>query len=284
MSTQQLSALLVVHNEEKRLRACLERLIFCDEIVVVLDRCDDGTKLIAQEFGCRLCEGAWPLEGDRRNAGNAACRGDWILEIDADEWVSPELAAEIRATLTTAQADYYLIPVDNYIGDRCVRYGWGAQFGTASVSRLCRKGIKRWGAERVHPRLIWTEGTRRGHRLRHPLTHFVDKNISDMIRRLDSYSSARAMDLVENNAVGSTVHNVRRLFSRFWRCFVRRKGYREGGMGVLIAAFAALYPLLSHLKARHDEKEIRVRLAQEKESCSEPLAHPTPRDHQPDEL
>ncbi|WP_343560095.1 glycosyltransferase family 2 protein [Kiloniella sp. b19] len=262
----QLSALLVVHNEEKRLRPCLERLTFCDEIVVVLDRCTDGTRAIAEEFGCRLLEGGWPIEGDRRNAGNALCRGEWILEMDADEWLSAELAVEIRETIANPDADYYLLPVDNYIGERCVRYGWGAQFGTASVSRLCRKGIKTWGSERVHPSLIWADGARKGRRLTHRITHFVDTNISDMIRRFDSYTTARAMDLVESGKVGSTLNNTRRIVSRFWRCFVSRKGYREGGYGFLIATFAALYPMVSHLKALYEEEAIRAKIESSRKS------------------
>ena len=252
----QLSALLVIHNEEKRIRDCLEGVKFCDEIVVVLDRCTDGSKNIVLEYTDRIIEGGWPVEGDRRNVGNEACRGDWILEIDADERIPVELAEEIRQTVIRGDADYYLIPVDNYIGNNLVRYGWGAQFGTASVSRLCRKGTKSWGMERVHPALHWKEGARRGEKLKHRLVHYVDDNISDMIRRFDSYSTARAKDLVESGNIGTMPHNIRRIFSRFWRCFIGRKGYREGGYGFLIATFAALYPVVSHIKARYESEQL----------------------------
>ena len=71
-----------------------------------------------------------------------------------------------------------------------------------------------------------------------------------MIARLDRYSTARARDLRETGDIGGLAGNVRRLFSRFWKCYVGRRGYREGGYGFLIALFAGLYPVLSHLKAR----------------------------------
>ena len=77
----ELSALVVAHDEEANLPDCLERLRFADEIVVLLDRCTDGSRAIAERFGARILEGAWPLEGERRNTGIAACRGRWILEI-----------------------------------------------------------------------------------------------------------------------------------------------------------------------------------------------------------
>ena len=86
--------------------------------------------------------------------------------------------------------------------------------------------------------------------LQNRVLHYVDRDISDMIRRLDSYSTARAKDLRETGEIGSLASNVRRLFTRFFKCYVLRQGYREGGYGFLIALFAGLYPLLSHLKAR----------------------------------
>ncbi|MFD2206070.1 glycosyltransferase family 2 protein [Kiloniella antarctica] len=253
----QLSALIVIHNEEDNIRECLEGVKFCDEIVVVLDRCTDGSKDIILEYTDSIVEGGWPIEGDRRNTGNDACRGQWVLEIDADERITDDLAREIRSTIQGDGADYYLIPVDNYIGDHLVRYGWGAQFGKASASCLCRKGVKRWGKDRVHPALHWKEGVRRGRKLKHRLVHYVDDNISDMIRRFDSYSTARAKDLVANGEIGTMPHNIRRIFSRFWRCFISRKGYREGGYGFLIATFAALYPVVSHIKARYESDQLK---------------------------
>ena len=93
MSEPLLSALVVAHNEERQLADCLGCLGFADETVVVLDRCSDCSRAIALGFTDRLVEGAWPREGPRRHAGIDACRGEWILEIDADERVPPDLAA-----------------------------------------------------------------------------------------------------------------------------------------------------------------------------------------------
>ena len=81
----------------------------------------------------------------------------------------------------------------------------------------------------------------------------MDRNISDMIHRLDSYTSARAMDFRELGGGGSYGRNIRRMFARYWKCYVSRKGYREGRYGLLIAMFAALYPILSYLKATLEE-------------------------------
>jgi glycosyltransferase involved in cell wall biosynthesis len=251
MTAPTLSALVVIHNEEDRLRACLDRLTFADEIVVVLDGCTDGSLAIAAEFTDRFVEGDWKREGGRRNAGIAACTGDWILEVDADEHVPAVLAREVRQTIADTSADWHEILVDNYVGERLVRWGWGASFGKAAYPGLFRKGVKTWGDQRVHPRLEWRG--RKGPMLTNRIDHFVDRDISDMVRRLDSYSTARARDLRESGDIGGLAGNVRRLFSRFIKCYVLRRGYREGGYGLLIAILAGLYPLLSHLKARFED-------------------------------
>ncbi len=239
---------MCVHDEEDALAACLERLSFADEIVVVLDACSDGSREIAERFTDRIIAGAWDLEGDRRNAAIGAARGRWILEVDADERVSAELAREIVETVATSERDWHHIPVDNYVGDKLIRHGWGASFGRSAYPGLFRKGAKTWGRQRVHPSLVFAG--RQGAPLRHRLDHYVDRNISDMIRRLDSYSSARAADLRQSGEIGTLAGNIRRLFSRFFKCYVSRKGYREGAFGVLIALCAGLYPLLSYFKAR----------------------------------
>ncbi len=150
-----------------------------------------------------------------------------------------------------------MIPVDNYIGGRLVRHGWGAHIGVSSVARLCRRGIKTWGSQRVHPALAFAEGARRGPRLANRLVHYADRDIGDLWRRLDSYATARAADLRDSGDIGSAFHAYRRLFSRFFKCYIGRKGYREGHIGFLIALAAGLYPLLAYMKARYDDVEDR---------------------------
>jgi glycosyltransferase involved in cell wall biosynthesis len=239
--------LVVAHNEEAQLADCLATLDFADELVVVLDKCTDGSKAIAERFDARLVEGAWEIEGPRRNAGIDACGGDWVLEVDADERASADLGEEIRAAIGQADGGYFLLPFDNYVGTRLVRHGWGGSWGVSAAPRLFAKGCKRWGDQRIHPTL-GLSGPRQW--LTTPMCHYVDADISDMLHRLDRYSSARAADLREAGDIGGLGGNIRRFFSRFLKCYLSRKGYREGAYGFLIALMAGLYPVLSHLKAR----------------------------------
>lgn len=249
MTAPRLSALIVARNEEARLPDCLASVAFADEVVVVLDRSTDRSAEIARAAGALILEGAWELEGDRRNAGIAACTGDWILEVDADERVDAALAEAVRATIATSAHAWHQVPVDNYVGDRLIRHGWAGSFGTTSVPRLFRRGAKRWRAQRVHPGLDWT-----GHEgpkiTTGALVHLVDRDISDMLRRLDKYSSAKAADLIASGDIGSLGNNLRRFVMRGFKSYVSRKGYKEGAWGVLLAFCTGAFPLLAYLKAR----------------------------------
>ena len=247
-----LTAVISVHNEQDQLADCLKTLSFADEIVVVLDKCTDKSGDIALEFTDQIVDGAWDKEGERRNAAIAACHGQWIFEIDADERVTDELAQEILKMIETTQHDWHEILVDNYVGTRLVRWGWGASFGKAAYPGLFKKGVKVWGDQRVHPNLKWSG--EKGPMLKSRLIHYVDRNISDMLRRLDNYSTARAKDIREHGLKDTTANNIRRLISRFFKCYVSRKGYREGGYGLIVAICAGLFPLISHLKASLEDK------------------------------
>jgi glycosyltransferase involved in cell wall biosynthesis len=234
MSAPRLSALVVAHNEEANLAACLATLRFCDEIVVVLDRCTDRSAEIARAHADRIIEGAWPLEGPRRNDGIAACAGDWIFELDADERATPALAAEIRQKLPAAPFGRFIVPVANYNG-------------VAAKPILFAKGAKVWGDQPVHPKLTLL-GEERW--LDERILHYVDRDLADMIDRLNRYTSAHAEDLLGSGRLGTLRGNVRRFFTRFWKSYVQRKGYREGPTGLMLGLFSGLYPLISYLKAR----------------------------------
>jgi glycosyltransferase involved in cell wall biosynthesis len=271
-----LSAIVVAHDEERQLADCLSCLGFADEIVVVLDRCGDRSREIAQGFTDRLVEGAWEREGPRRHAGIDFCRGDWILEIDADERVTPQLADRVRQAVAASPAAWHLVPVDNFIGERLVRWGWGASFGRSAHAALYRKGVKTWGDQRVHPAVSLSG--EQGETLSSPILHYVDRDISDMLRRLDRYSGARAQDLRDSGDIGTYGRNIGRIPSRFWKCYVGRKGYREGEWGFLIALCAALYPILSYLKARLEPPLNPARAAPDPPA---PRAPPPPRAWEP---
>ena len=189
---------------------------------------------------------SWPDEGARRHQAIAACPDGWILEVDADERVSEALAAELKEILAVAEPGVYRIPFDNYIGAQRVRYGWGGYIGVRHAPRLFYKGHKHWQSGYIHPKL--TLKAMHGD-LTQPMIHLVDRDISDLLQRLDRYTDHNAQDMLRQNKLGLFSTHLKRLFSRFFKLYILRKGYKEGKYGFLIAVCAGLYPLLSYLKA-----------------------------------
>ena len=249
-----ISGLVVAHNEEKVLEDALKSLHFCDEIVVVLDKCTDGSKKIAEKYATNLIEGSWEIEGPRRNTGIDACTGDWIVELDADERIAPALAKEIQEFVKTAKRGWALLPVQNYIGKRYVQHGWAGSFGTTKARKLYAKGCKYWDDKRVHPpnRL---QGERYEVGMNLPagegLIHLVDTDLNDMIDRLQRYTDAMAQDM--RDAGEEAPHfmvTFRKGMTRFYKSYLVRKGYKEGPLGFWLALMAFCMPVLTHLKVR----------------------------------
>src|SRR5207302_631709 len=118
------AAVMVARNEEERLRACLEAVGWVDEIVVVDAESEDKTVAIAQEFTDRVVVRPWPGYAAQKNTALDLATGDWVLSLDADEVVSPELRAEIARVLASdGPADGYTVPRRNIFWGRWVRHG-----------------------------------------------------------------------------------------------------------------------------------------------------------------
>ncbi len=246
-----ISGLVVAHNEEDMIEDALKSLNFCDEIIVVLDKCTDNTKKIAQKYTSNIIEGSWELEGERRNLGINKCTNKWVLELDGDERISPELKTAIIQHIKTAPDGYVLLPIHNYVGNRWIKYGWAGSFGTSKAKKLFTKGAKIWGDQRAHPAL--TLNGKETEIINAGIVHLVDKDINDMIDRLKRYSDWVAADMRDSGKIIPLKTAVRKGLTRFYKSYYARKGYKEGKYGFLLALMACLFPILSTLKASLEE-------------------------------
>lgn len=262
-----LSALVCAHDDEARLADCLRRLEFCDEIVVVADRCTDRSQEIARQFGARVIDGIFPLESQRKAAGVSACLGEWILEVEADEHVEAALAYEVRAAIHGRPGgDWFDVPVDNFVGATLVRRGWGAGLGDVIAPRLYRRRVKHWKARRVEPAVV-LDGRFAG-ALETSIIRHTDRDVGHMVTRLNRQSALRAQDLADAGQGGGLVGDVGKAISRFWTCYVWRQGVREGEIGFLIALMAGLDAVLAGIRAR---ELLKARAAIQAEPAAQPV-------------
>lgn len=240
-----LSVAIVVLNEEERLRACLESVVWADELVVIDAGSSDKTVAIAREFTDRVLFRAWDGYGAQKNFALDQCRGNWVLSLDADERVSDALREEIQAALRSGPrpAGFY-VPRRNLFQGRWVRRGglypdWQL--------RLFRRGRGAFVERAVHESVRVDGPTAR---LAEPLIHESYRSIGDAVARLNRYSDLAATELASVGRGGSLTDLLLRPTWRFLSMYVLRAGFLDGWRGLVLAGLHAHYVFLRAAKVR----------------------------------
>ncbi len=241
-----ISAVIITRNEEQRLEDALRSLQgLVKEIVVVDSRSTDGTVKLAKKYGCRVFSRDWTNYADQKNFGNSQAAFGWILSLDADERISPELKREI---LALPPGDP---PCDGYSMPRLVRYlgrwirhsGW---YPDRRV-RLFRKGSAHWAGEFVHEELVFRG---RAERLRNPIHHFTYRNISDHVARINVFSELGAKKLYARRKKCRWFHLIFLPGARFLRSYVLKGGVLDGFAGLVISVLNGYAIFLRYAKLR----------------------------------
>ena len=243
-----ISALLIARNEQDIIKNCLESLGFADEIIVILDRSVDDTKLICKKYTKKVFVGSWNCEGERRNFGIRKCSYDWIFEIDADEIVSKSLQNEILKKKKLTNFDFFYIKLINYVGDKPLIYGWMGCMAPDGKFCMFKKESKKWLKGLVHPNYQLTGN--KGPIFENFIIHKMSNNISDLVKRFNRNTTLHSKELKLENKK----HHVsfRKVISRFIKSFFKRKGYKHGKLGLLIGILNAIYPLVSLIKSKEN--------------------------------
>ncbi len=225
---------LIALNSEARLAQCLEALSFADEIVVVDGGSTDATVAIAEAHGARVfVERDWPGFGPQKNRAVAALSTAWVLSIDTDEIVTPELAASIRAAIAAPNADVYALDrLSSFCGRWVYHSGWYPDW----VPRLFKRGAARFSDDLVHERLIFDAPAAR---LAGKLLHYSYEDFETVLRKLDAYSSAGARQRLAAGQRGGLSRALVRGLWAFVRTYLLRGGFLDGRVGFIIAAFNA---------------------------------------------
>ncbi|MGZ8231045.1 MAG: glycosyltransferase family 2 protein [Burkholderiales bacterium] len=224
------SAVVITKNEEAAIGRCLESLSWAHEVVVVDSGSTDRTIEICTALGAKVHSADWQGPATQRNRGIDHATGDWILALDADEWVTDELRREIEGTLTgSSTAVAYRIPrLSSYCGRYMRHGGWWPDY----VSRLFRKGAARFGGGIVHDHLICEGPTGR---LRNHLMHEPFTDMSRVLDKLNAYSTWGAQKLQEDGARSGLTRAVAHGAWAFFRTYVLRAGFLDGREGLMLA-------------------------------------------------
>lgn len=238
-----LSVVILTKNEADRIRACIESVRWADDILVVDDESIDETVQIARSLGARVLARKMDIEGRHRNWAYAQARHEWVLSLDADERVTPELAHEITELIQNgAPHDTYAIPRRNYLGNRWLRYGgW---YPSAQL-KLFKQSVFRWEETTVHPRAI---SDRSWGILQHDLLHFSYRDRSDFIRKLDRQTTLEAQKWLADGRGVSLGKSAWRTIDRCVRAYLLKQGFRDGALGLFVAWMAGTYQWRSYRK------------------------------------
>lgn len=230
-----LSVIIITCNEASNIADCLASVAFADECIVLDSGSTDDTVEIARRAGARVeVTPDWPGFGPQKNRALALATGDWVLSLDADERVTPALAAEIQAVMAAPVGPAYEIPrLSSFCGKFIRHSGWWPD----PVLRLFRRGEGRFTDAAVHERVV-ADGP--VGRLRAHMLHYTYPDLAFAIQKMNRYSSDAAAMMHARGRKASVFSALGHSVWTFVRIYVVRRGFLDGGHGFVLAVLAAM--------------------------------------------
>ncbi len=249
-----LSVVVIACNEASRIAACLESVRgLADEVLVVDSGSTDGTQALCRQLGARVIETDWPGYGAQKNRAIAAAAHYWVLCLDADERVSPELKVSILSTLAAPQAGGYRMRRCNRFLGRDLRHGEG--YPDWSL-RLFDRRRGHWSEEPVHEKVI-VDGSVAA--LAGDLYHDSAESLARYVDKQDRYSTLAAEAAFAQGQRTTAVRVALSPLVRFLKFYVARLGFLDGTPGLIHIAIGCFASFLKHAKLWEMQRALRSR-------------------------
>lgn len=235
-----LSAVVIAKNEEEMIGKCLRGLKFADEIIVLNNESTDRTAPIAQKNGAKVFSVPGCDFSYLRNMAREKASGEWLLYIDADEIVTPQLAAEIIKSITTASENiaFSLRRKNNYLGT-----DWS---GDEHMVRLFRKSFLLGWHGSLHETSLVSGSTGS---LRGSLLHYTHRNIFSMVAKTNEWSETEAvLRLKDNHPTMTSLRFIRVMITAFYKSYVVEGGWKVGTVGLIESMYQAFSLFITYAK------------------------------------
>ncbi|MBN2148899.1 MAG: glycosyltransferase family 2 protein [Anaerolineales bacterium] len=236
-----ITAVVLTKDEEAYIADCLQSLQWCDQVIVLDSLSSDRTVEIARQHGAQVAQRPFTNFADQRNAGIELVESEWVLFVDADERVSPELAAEILTMLDNQDYAGFWIPTHNYQMGKLILH---AGFYPDYHLRLFRKEKGAYDpSQKVHEKVILDGDA--GY-LINPLIHLSCNTWSEFTDHQKHWAQLKA-EVAYERGVKPWPHIVAGPILEFWRRYVRLQGYRDGWHGLRLSGIFAYYLFVTYV-------------------------------------
>lgn len=252
-----LSVIVITKNEAQRLATCLASVAFADETIVVDSGSSDGTQALARSLGARVIETAdWPGFGPQKQRALDAATGDWVLSIDADEWLDATLADAVRRVLASDASQPAAFQVDR-LSAFCGQWMRAGSWSPDRIVRLFRRTQGRFSDDQVHERLlIDADAKTPWPTLPGLLLHNSITSLHDGLEKMNRYTTGRALDLRRGGQRGGLRSALVHGMSAFLRSYVLRRGLLDGRRGFVLAMLDAQSSYTRYLKLWLDAEPV----------------------------
>lgn len=238
-----LSVVIITKNEAHAIGDCLRSITWADEIIVVDSGSTDETVSICQKMGANVAfTSDWPGFGKQKNRAIALATQPWVLSLDADERVTPELQEEIKRVIAINENSSYRMPrSSSYCGQFIKHSGWRPDY----VTRLFKRNHGLFSDDLVHERLLTEHVTQT---LKHSLQHVSYINLEEVLDKANRYSTAGAAMSFANGKSATLGKAIRHSAWAFIRTYFIRLGFLDGKMGFILAISNAETTYYRYLK------------------------------------
>jgi glycosyltransferase involved in cell wall biosynthesis len=244
-----ISVIIITYNEEKRLEPCLQSVAWADEIIVVDSFSEDKTVEIAQRYTDKIFRHPFKGYGSQKAFALAQAKGEWVLNVDADERVSERLKKEIKEAIKQSDIFGYYLPRQNFFCGQFIRHsGWFPDYQL----RLFKRNRARFEERLVHEKVI-VEG--RVGRLKNPLLHYTYNSLTEFLEKMERYTELWAEEQKRKGKKGGILKGFGHGIWTFLKMYLLRLGFLDGRYGLLLASLYANYTLIKYTKLEEKWKK-----------------------------
>jgi glycosyltransferase involved in cell wall biosynthesis len=225
-----ISAIIITKDEEHSIRECLQSISWVDEIIVVDSESKDQTLKICKEFRAKIFTKSWQGFGPQKNEAIKHAKYKWILSIDADEIITPELKKEIIAiTKSNNPSEAYSICRRSFYCGRLIKFsGWQSDF----VVRFFQKKFCKFSDDLVHEKVLVNGVTLK---TKSYMIHNAFENFEEVIKKINVYSSLSASMFYKKNRKSSLKKAILHAFWSFIKTYIIKLGFLDGKYGFMLS-------------------------------------------------